>query len=214
MLSHEFTRREKAFLLIFAILALGMFYYLVVWRSIGDQISAYNTEDIQTQIQLEAAKAAQKAKMERVIEESEGKVVGEISVYNNQSNEIIAMSAIFNEDADNVSLSWSDPVLDGTIVRRQVAVSFHTTSYQNLLNVLQKMSEMQYRCLIGDLTVSGYSPDSDAGIQHSNDINATMNVTFFETTDGAVSLAGLDVPAEEDSEPGALEERAHAYDDQ
>ncbi|MGN1388167.1 MAG: hypothetical protein ACI4WR_00810 [Bulleidia sp.] len=215
MLSHEFTKREKILLLICAILFLGFFYYEVVYRNVQARLADYNTDNLVTEIQLETAKSSKISQMQRVIEDSEGKVTGDLSIYNNQSAEITAMGEIFDEDADNVSLSWSDPVLSGTIVRRDVTISFHCTSYQNFRNVLKKMSEMQYRCLIRDVTVSGYDRNAGTGIQDGSDLNASIQVTFFETTEGASNLSGLTVSQDDSTTDETLgdelENRAQAY---
>ncbi len=215
MLSHEFTKREKILLLICAVLFLGFFYYEVVYRNVQARLADYNTDTLVTEIQVETAKASKISQMQRVIEDSEGKVTGDLSIYNNQSAEITAMGEIFDEDADNVSISWSDPVLSQTIVRRDVTISFHCTSYQSFRNVLQKMSEMKYRCLIRDVTVSGYDRNAGTGIQDGNDLNASIQVTFFETTEGASNLSGLTVSQDDsttdDTLGDELQNRAQAY---
>ena len=91
MLSHEFTKREKILLLICAVLFLGFFYYEVVYRNVQARLADYNTDTLVTEIQVETAKASKISQMQRVIEDSEGKVTGDLSIYNNQSAEITAM---------------------------------------------------------------------------------------------------------------------------
>ncbi len=213
MLNRAFTTKEKILILVAAVLALGLFYYNFVYKFFQNQMALYDTATIEDQLMVEQSKSSKIAQMKQIIEESAGKVKGDLSVYNNQSAEIIEMGKIFDEDADNVSISWSDPVMTGTIIRRGVNITFHCSSYENFKNVLKKMSEMKYRCLIGNVTVSDNASKEGLGIQQSNDLNASISVTFFETSEGATSLAGVTVMEDSsgvsDSE---LAERAHAYD--
>ena len=75
------------------------------------------------------------------------------------------------------------------------------------------MSEMKYRCLITDTTIVDAMKDNDAGILESDSMNSSISVIFFETTEGAKSLAGLQIPKEDiDLSDSELAQRAHAYD--
>lgn len=213
MLNREFSAKEKLLLLIAAVLALGLFYYNFVYKFFQSQYALYDTAKIEDELLIEQSKSTRISQMKQIIEESKGKVKGDLSVYNNQSAEIIEMGMIFDEDADNVSISWSEPVMSGTIIRRDVNITFHCRSYENFKNVLKKMSEMKYRCLIGNVAVSDANTRESNGIASSGDINASISVRFFETSEGAVSLAGVTVDkGSEDLSDSELAQRAHAYD--
>ena len=213
MLKREFTMKEKILILVAAVLALGLLYYNFVYKFFQNQMALYDTAALEDELMVEQSKAMRISQMQQIIEESVGKVKGDLSVYNNQSSEIIEMGTIFDEDTENVSVNWSDPVLNGTIVRRDVNITFHTASYENFKNVLRKMSEMKYRCLIRNVTVSDGDSRASDGLQKSSDINASISVTFFETTEGATSLAGLTIDnADTDLSDSELAQRAHAYD--
>ena len=213
MLNREFSAKEKLLLLIAAVLALGLFYYNFVYKFFQSQYALYDTAKIEDELLIEQSKSTRISQMKQIIEESKGKVKGDLSVYNNQSAEIIEMGMSFDEDADNVSISWSEPVMSGTIIRRDVNITFHCRSYENFKNVLKKMSEMKYRCLIGNVAVSDANTRESNGIASSGDINASISVRFFETSEGAVSLAGVTVDkGSEDLSDSELAQRAHAYD--
>ena len=214
MLKREFTFKEKILILVAAILALGLVYYNFVYKYFQNQLMLYDTAALEDDLMVEQSKAMKISQMRQVIEESRGKVKGDLSVYNNQSNEIIEMGNIFDEDAYNVSVNWSEPVLNGTIIRRDVNISFSTDSYDKFMSLLKKMSEMRYRCLIRNVTVSDGRNNESGGIRNSNDLSASISVTFFETSEGATSLAGLTIDnAGTDLSDSELAERAHAYDE-
>ncbi len=213
MLKREFTFKEKILILVAAILALGLIYYNFVYKYFQNQLTFYDTATLEDELLVEQSKATKIAQMRQIIEESRGRVKGDLSVYNNQSNEIIEMGNIFDEDAYNVSVNWSDPVLNGTIIRRDVNITFSTNSYDNFKNVLRKMSEMKYRCLIRNVTLADGRNNDSSGIRDSEELNASISVTFFETSEGATSLAGLTVDnADTDLSDSELAQRAHAYD--
>ena len=213
MLKREFTMKEKLLILLAAILALGLVYYNFVYKYFQNEMVLYDTATLEEELLVEESKAMRISQMQQIIDESAGKVKGDLSVYNNQSNEIIEMGNIFDEDAQNVSVNWSEPVLSGTIIRRDVNITFHSTSYDNFKNLLRKMSEMKYRCLIRNVTVSNGNSRTSTGLQSSDDINASISVTFFETSEGATNLAGLTIDkAGADLSDSEIAKRAHAYD--
>ena len=214
MLKHEFTLKEKILLMVAVVLALGLVYYNFVYKYFQNQLKLYDTEILEQELIAEQAKASKISQMKQIIEESEGRVTGDLSVYNNQSAEIIEMGEIFDEDGSKVSVTWVDPILTGTIVRRDVNITFSCSSYENFKNILRKMSEMKYRCLIRNVTVAvGGSRDNRLSLTDANELNAAISVTFFETTDGATSLAGLtSVNVDTDLSDSELAKRAHAYD--
>ena len=214
MLKHEFTLKEKILLMVAVVLALGLVYYNFVYKYFQNQLKLYDTEILEQELIAEQAKASKISQMKQIIDESEGRVTGDLSVYNNQSAEIIEMGEIFDEDGSKVSVTWVDPILTGTIVRRDVNITFSCSSYENFKNILRKMSEMKYRCLIRNVTVAvGGSRDNRLSLTDANELNAAISVTFFETTDGAASLAGLtSVNVDTDLSDSELAKRAHAYD--
>ncbi|MBR4455531.1 MAG: hypothetical protein IKS32_04835 [Solobacterium sp.] len=214
MLKHEFTLKEKILLMVAVVLALGLVYYNFVYKYFQNQLKLYDTEILEQELIAEQAKASKISQMKQIIDESEGRVTGDLSVYNNQSAEIIEMGEIFDEDGSKVSVTWVDPILTGTIVRRDVNITFSCSSYENFKNILRKMSEMKYRCLIRNVTVAvGGSRDNRLSLTDANELNAAISVTFFETTDGATSLAGLtSVNVDTDLSDSELAKRAHAYD--
>ena len=214
-MSHVLTFKEK--LIIFLVLAVGFgfSYYKFVYQLFQNQIKSMDVSQLEIQLDEEKAKAAKIEEMRQVISESEGKVTGDLSVYNNQYKEIVEMDEIFDEDGYDVSVSWSKPTLDKTIVRRDVNIKFNAQSYHNFKNILRKMSEMKYRCLVRDLTVADGISKNSGGIKNTGKLTSSINVTFFETIEGSTSLAGLTL--EDGADPNGLTaediaNRAHAYD--
>lgn len=190
MLNHKFTLRETILLLVAAFLALGIFYYQVVVKNYNEAKELYNSSGIAEQLLILQAKVAKKQNMEDYLSSHNADSYGEIAVYNNLSNEISALANIFDNKVDNVSISWSEPTLDGTIVRRKASVSFKTNDYTLTKNLISNISSLRYRVIISNLSVT---TDNKENLNTSNSISVSMNLTFFETTVGAASTNGLTV---------------------
>ena len=217
MLSREFTLREKILLAICLVLAVGVFYYQFVYKGINQSIERFATGPLEEQLEEEQARAASIRKMEDAIAREKGKTKGELTVYNNLAAEVAYIGDILDSRAENVSLTWKNPTLNGTTVRRPVDVSFRAGSYDEFTEILRAFRECPYRCLIGDINISAASKEkgsssADAGLADTDSVSAAFSVTFFETITGAASTEGLVIEKDGGTEEqGALEVRAQAY---
>lgn len=190
MLNHKFTLRETLLLLVAAFLALGIFYYQVVVKNYNEAKELYNTSGIAEELTILQAKVAKKQSMEDYLSKHSNDSYGEIAVYNNLSNEISALANIFDGKVDNVSISWSEPTLDGTIVRRNASISFKTNNYALTKNLVSNINSLKYRVIITNLSITS---DNKENLSSSSSISVNMNLTFFETTVGATNTSGLTI---------------------
>lgn len=190
MLNHKFTLRETLLLLVAAFLALGIFYYQVVVKNYNEAKELYNTSGIAEELTILQAKVAKKQSMEDYLSKHSNDSYGEIAVYNNLSNEISALANIFDGKVDNVSISWSEPTLDGTIVRRNASISFKTNNYALTKNLVSNINSLKYRVIITNLSITS---DNKENLSTSSSISVNMNLTFFETTVGATNTSGLTI---------------------
>lgn len=232
MLNREFTKREKLLLVACFILGLCIVYYQFVYKGIIQHYTDFSTSETEAKIQEERDRLLEINNMLAVIKENEGKKVGDVAVYNNLAGEIAMVGAIMENKGEQVSVSWSTPVLNGMTVRRDASISFSTRSYENLKAILREFNESIYRCLIQDLSVTDNSPTTRTvnrmvdgvmkavteeqprhGIKNSIKMSVSFRVTFFETIEGSTSTEGLIVEnASTDGGSGALAERGHAYE--
>lgn len=183
-MKHTFTSREKILMFICAVLALGIFYYEAVYKSVTDGIARYDTAELEDELTIAQTKAAQEASMKKTISDTTSTTQkGTIAVYNNLANEVSALGSILNGQAENVAITWSSPTVTDTTVRRQAAISFKTTSYASARTLIQAINDNPYRNIISNVTVTNDTTN--------NETSATLIVTFFETTNGASSTEGL-----------------------
>lgn len=188
MLKHRFSLRETVLVLIATVLALSIFYYQVIYRNYRDALKRYDTSNIEEQTTILAAKATKMKNMENYISEHEGKSTGEVAVYNNLAGEIDALADVFAGRVQNVSINWSEPTLTDNIVRRNAEITVVTSTYAEAESLVNDIADLKYRCIISSLSLTGSDSKS---VDSSDSVTAVMNVTFFETTDGAENTNGL-----------------------
>ena len=153
MLNHKFTAREAGVILVLVAAILGYFYYYVVYQYFEDQIAQYDIAELEDEISVEQAKTARLNKMKNELENGEASG-SELGVYNNQSEELLALASILDGKATDISLSWSDPELNGTIVRRDVTISFNTGNFEEAGEIIKEIADCEYTLLIVDLTMN------------------------------------------------------------
>lgn len=183
-MKHTFSYREKLLMFICAVLAVSIFYYEVVYKSVTDGIKQYDTVELEDELTIAQTKAKQEETMKKTINDSSATAQkGTIAVYNNLANEVNVLGSILNGQAENVSITWSSPTVTNNTVRRQAAISFKTSDYASARTLIQAISDNPYRIIINNVNVS-----NDA---NSSKTVSVLTVTFFETTTGAASTEGL-----------------------
>lgn len=152
MLNHKFTSREAAVILILVAVILGYFYYYVVYQSFETELAKYDTMDVEDEIAIEEAKAIRLAKMKEELEAGEAST-SILGVYNNQSEELSVLAGILEGNAIDISMNWSDPELNGTVVRRDVTISFTTGNFDEAGDLIKQIADCEYALLIVDMSM-------------------------------------------------------------
>lgn len=182
MLNHKFTAREAAVILILVAVIIGYVYYYVVYQYFEDEVARYDTADLEDEVSLEQAKSIRLNKMKNELEN--GNVSdSELGVYNNQSEELLALANILDGKASDISLSWGDPELNGTIVRRDVTISFNTGNFEEAGEIIKEIADCEYTLLIVDLSMNESTTTNEVEIDVTTTPAPTVAVTTDENTD-------------------------------
>ena len=188
-LNRSFSTREKVLLLVLAVvLVIGAYYFLVV-KNVADTLTAnqQQLEEIQIQIDAQNTIAQARSRMEAELAElGDGESLPEVAVYDNIRNELNELNALM-ASATSYDLTFDQPELEGSLVRRTVSVSFTVPTYRAALDVVKALENGSYKCLIEDFALNGkLLPDGSV-----ESVSATMSVTYVETTNGSTNLGGL-----------------------
>lgn len=190
MLNHKFTSREAAVILILVAVILGYFYYYVVYQNFETELAKYDTIEVEDEIATEEAKAIRLAKMKEELEAGEAST-SIIGVYNNQSEELSALADILEGNATNITMSWSDPQLNGTVVRRDVSISFTTGGFDEAGDIIKQIADCEYALLIVDMSMD------------ENENVTEVEVEVPQTTEAPADVEGEDVATETETAPTA-----------
>lgn len=189
VLNRSFSTREKVLILILAVLLVGTCYYYLVVKNVQDTLVANQTqlEEVNLKIEQQTALAAARSRMEAELAAlGAEETLPEVAVYDNIRNELDELNALMS-GAITYDLKFSQPTLEGSLVRRPVAVSFTVGDYASALDVVRKLENGSYRCEITEFTLTGKMlADGSIG-----SVSAALSVTYLETTNGATNLSGL-----------------------
>lgn len=190
MLNHKFTSREAAVILILVAVILGYFYYYVVYQNFEAELAKYDTMEVEDEIATEEAKAIRLAKMKEELEAGNANP-SILGVYNNQSEELSVLAGILEGNATNITMSWSDPQLNGTVVRRDVSISFTTGSFDNAGDLIKQIADCEYALLIVDMSMD------------ENENVTEVEVEVPQTTEASTDPESEDVATETEAVPTA-----------
>ena len=194
MLKRPFSKFEKSFLLLLVILMLGLVYYRFVKIPVEDRIAAADTFEIEQQIETEYRKRQLIQSMKDEVSTNQDTITGVVATYDNFKSEAALLNSIFVPLAEKYNYSFQTPIATDDTVRRTINISFSTANYRVCRDILQRLHDSKYRCMISDITISATDQSSNSyKTLLTSPINCNLSVTFYETLIGAVTTAGLDM---------------------
>lgn len=192
VLKRKFTLKETILIIVLAVIILGLAYYKFVDEPVRSQTESAETqaESLETEKTIVTAQLTNLRKMENELSEAEaGGEATYMASYNNSAEEIAFLNTIFYKPrVSNYSFGFSDVTKDGNQIRRNVSISYSTSSYDEAMAIIEDLSESHLRLVIGNVSASvGNSRDESV-------YSVSLTITFFETMVGGIADAGL--PAE------------------
>jgi hypothetical protein len=192
IMSRPFTTREKVLLLIMLVLLIGALYYFCVVKNVIES-QADNTEkltEITLQTKAQEALATEYAKKKQELDSmGPSGDLPLVAPYDNVKNELEELNSILGA-ATTQTLSFDNPTLEGSTVRRVVKINYTTPNYDAAFGIIESLQEGSYRCLVQDVSMNGRLL-ADGTVES---VSTSLTVTFYETTRGAASTGGLEDP--------------------
>ena len=189
MLKYKFSFREVILLLIAAVLGLCIFYYSVIYKSYTEAITKYDTSSLDSELLILSAKVTKLEEMEEYIDSHGDDYVGSVVSYDNIVNLLSDFSSDLDGNVENISISLDDPLNNDGIVRRNASISFSASNNSIVNNIITSISKSKYRVVINDVSVS--ADKNNDSLASSDKVNASLSLTFFETTSEAKYEYGL-----------------------
>ena len=92
-------------------------------------------------------------------------------------------------NVENISISLDDPVNSDGIVRRNASISFSASNNSIVNAIITSITKSKYRVVINDVSV--FTNKNSTSLAESDEVNASLSLTFFETTSEAKYEYGL-----------------------
>lgn len=145
---------------------------------------------------LEQMKASRIKTMQAEIDENRASGAPVVPSYNNFKQELEQLNEVYGH-AYEFSFTFSEPEVDGTGVRRNIAVYCEAENYDAAAELMRQILQGPYRSMIHDVSINSMTSalaNQMADLKKGR-VSLSFNMTYYETTVGADSLEGL--PAEE-----------------
>lgn len=189
MLKYKFSNREIILLLIAVMLGLGLVYYSVILKSYNENVAKYDTTNLETELAISDAKLIKYQDMKNYIDQYEDVYVGSVVSYDNIVNLFYNFSDVLDGKVKGINITVGDPIELESIVRRDVTISFIANNNEIVNNILSYFEDCEYRVIINKVQVS--TKEDGYNLNNSGEVNASIVLTFFETTKDAKYNYGL-----------------------
>ncbi len=183
LLTRRLSNREKALLLLLAVLLVIGVYVLAVHYPVTDRLrqAEYDAAEVEDEIVVAQARQTVYNGMKAELEEIFAMPPEDVTVlpsYDNIENLVFVFNDIF-ADTDP-SLSFSPVQAQGNVAVRPVQFSFTAADYVHARRVLAALTGTGYRCLLDGLTFAPAGGDLENGT-----LRVSGNITFYELMDDA-----------------------------
>ena len=175
-MKRKLTTREWMLLGVLVILAVVVAYIMLFRTPTVDARDAAlaEAETCRQQTTAMQIRLAEKQRMERELDEIFARNANPLGLpdYDNLQSVMVELNAIL-ASTRSYSLSFGTVDTSQSIVRREISINFTCDSYAAAKNVLQRLHDSMYRCMLKNLTISrGRDDDSSASVGGS--------IVFFE----------------------------------
>lgn len=198
-------KKEKAAIVVLLLLILLTGWYVGIYSPIQERIEAADTTDLEDAIAMEQVKSARIKSMQAEIQENKDADAPVVPSYNNFKEELEELNRIHGQAYDFL-FTFNEPEVNGTNIRRSVTVNCSAEDYDAAVEMMREILQGPYRSLIYNISmdsVSAVDADFEPNIKEGR-VELTFNMNYFETTEGAESLEGLQIEETQAASGGGL----------
>lgn len=181
ILTRDFTTKEKILIGFLIVVLLAFAYYQFVDKPVREGLEHAEAQKANLESELAAVQERvatlrrMKAEIDQIKTDGTFK---EMPSYNNSK----AVTELLNNLLGDLGyrISFANVAQTGDLVRRNITLEFSAPDYDTVERVLSGLAGSDFRCLIGNLTVSRSSRTVEGVVQSV--LNVSAGVTFYETT--------------------------------
>ena len=196
-MSRDVTAKEKVLLVILVLIILGFCYYRFVDQPIRKNLAKADAEYSTLQKELTEANVKIRELQRMQDEIDEITAAGKYSYmpsYNNAQEELALLNDILSNVATQYSVSFTGVTRSKDQIRRNFKLEFTAPDYETMKNIIDRLTGVDYRCLIGDCSSSASTvktKNQDNVVEESVIQKVSATATFYETMVGGTADAGL-----------------------
>ena len=192
-MSREVNAKEKVLLVILVLIILGFCYYRFVDQPVRKNLAKAEAE--YTTLQSELTEVRVKIReLQRMQDEIDAITSGGkdsfMPSYNNAKEELAMLNDILNESVTQYSVAFTNVTRYKDQIRRDFRLDFTTPDYESMKAVIDKLTGVDYRCMIGDCTCNIIKVRNQQQ-EETTALSVSATATFYETMVGGTADAGL-----------------------
>lgn len=192
-MSREVNAKEKVLLVILVLIILGFCYYRFVDQPVRKNLEKAEAE--YTTLQSELTEVRVKIReLQRMQDEIDAITSGGkdsfMPSYNNAKEELAMLNDILNESVTQYSVAFTNVTRYKDQIRRDFRLDFTTPDYESMKAVIDKLTGVDYRCMIGDCTCNIIKVRNQQQ-EETTALSVSATATFYETMVGGTADAGL-----------------------
>ena len=180
-MNRAFTNREKALMVVLAVVLLACVYYLFVFTPSQEVISNAKSQvaQLETEVTLQQTMAAQKSTMADELAErkASGAKPKKTAQYDSSDAFMKELNGIL-AGAQTYTLNFADPEKsdDGSTVRHSANINFTASSYTAAKDLIAKLVDGKYSSLVTDFSISAGDASTGGGAA-----SGAVNIVYYET---------------------------------
>lgn len=175
-MKRSLTAREWILLGVLAVVAAVSGYVMLFYLPVTAQRDAAREETELCRLQIEAAqlRLTEKRRMERELEElfAREESPRSLAAFDNLQPVMLELHTILADTRD-YSLSFGTVDTEEPIVRRSISLSYTAGSYAAAREILQRLHDSAYRCMLDSVSVS-------VGQEGDGLVSVDSTIVFFE----------------------------------
>ena len=169
-MKRKLTPREWMLLGVLAVLVVVVGYITLFYVPTTEARDAAlaEAESVRQQTETARVRLAEKQRMEQELNElfERNPNPQALADYDNLQPIMVELNSIL-APTQNYSLTFGSASASKNIVRREITISFSCSSYATARNVLQRLHDSTYRCMLNNLTISGRRDNGSASVSGS-----------------------------------------------
>jgi hypothetical protein len=192
-MSREVNAKEKVLLVILVLIILGFAYYRFVDQPVRKNLAKAEAEysSLQSELTEVRVKIRELQRMQDEIDEiTSGGKDSFMPSYNNAKEELALLNDILNESVTQYSVSFTSVSRYKDQIRRDFKLDFTTPDYESMKVVIDKLTGVDYRCMIGDCNCNVIRVRNQNN-EETTALSVSTTATFYETMVGGTADAGL-----------------------